>query len=76
MFGLLDRRGLLARGAGCPAPVGTAIVEHTLDSVSDPSTLSQLLAAHSKERAAAAAGYANGSCWRCTGEEERCIGWV
>lgn len=47
---------------GLPCPVGTAIAEHMLDSVSDPATLAQLLAAHSKERAAAAAaGYANGS---------------
>lgn len=46
---------------GLPCPVGTAIAEHMLDSVSDPATLAQLLAAHSKERAAAAAGYLNGS---------------
>jgi len=47
---------------GLPCLGGTAIAEHMLDSVSDPATLAQLLAAHSKERAAAAAaGYANGS---------------
>lgn len=50
---------------GLPCPVGTAIAEHMLDSVSDPATLGQLLAAHSKERAAAA-GYANGSAGAST----------
>ncbi|KAL4458955.1 hypothetical protein ABPG75_013820 [Micractinium tetrahymenae] len=47
-------------GRGLPCPVGTAIAEHMLDSVSDPASLQQLLAAHDKEGSSGGAAAAEG----------------
>lgn len=45
---------------GLPCPVGTAIAEHMLDSVSDPASLQQLLDAHDKGQPTGPADAATG----------------